>query len=129
LSKRIVCVACPIGCEIDVQVAENGELKISGNRCKRGYEYAKDEVTDPKRVLTMSVKVEDGEIELVSVKTDGVIPKKLIPQAIEFLKTLKISAPVNAGDVLVEDLLGTGVKVVATRTVPKRYHSKLEIQA
>lgn len=129
MSKRIVCVACPIGCEINVHTDENGELKILGNRCKRGYEYAKDEVTNPKRVLTMSVKVEDGEIELVSVKTDGAIPKKLIPQAIEFLKALKIPAPIKVGDILIEDLLNTGVKVVATRTVPKRSSPKFEIQA
>ncbi|HEW92248.1 MAG TPA: DUF1667 domain-containing protein [Thermotogaceae bacterium] len=117
MDKKIICIACPIGCEINVHIEKDGKMKIQGNRCKRGESYAKDEILNPKRVLTMSIRVENGEMDLVSVKTDGSIPKKLIPKAIEYLKGVKIRAPIKVGDVIVENLLDTGVKVVATRTV------------
>jgi len=120
LDKIVTCIACPVGCEIRVHVTEKGVIEIQGNRCKRGFQYAKDEVLNPRRVLTMSVKVENGEMELLSVKTDISIPKKIIPKAIDHLKKIKVNAPVRIGDVIVKDLLGTGVKVVATRTILRK---------
>lgn len=103
-----------------VHVKENGEIDVQGNRCKRGLEYAKNEVLDPRRILTMSVKVENGEMELVSVKTDTPIPKKIIPKAIGYLKKIKVDAPVKVGDVIIKDLFGTKANIIATRTVSRK---------
>lgn len=119
--KKLTCISCPIGCELSVSLDESGKiLKIEGNRCPRGKEYAITEITNPQRILPISVKVEDGEMELVSAKTDKPVPKKKMYEIIEYIKKLKVKAPVKRGDLIVEDILGTGVNLVATRTVNKK---------
>jgi len=121
LIKKLTCISCPIGCELSVSLDESGKiLKIEGNRCPRGKEYAITEITNPQRILPISVKVEDGEMELVSAKTDKPVPKKKMYEIIEYIKKLKVKAPVKRGDLIVEDILGTGANLVATRTVNKK---------
>jgi CxxC motif-containing protein len=115
---EMTCIVCPIGCHLKVEVDEEGKfLSVSGNRCPRGAEYAKQEVTDPRRVLPTSVKVIDGELPLVSVRTEKAIPKRLIFEAMNVIKGLKVKAPVKRGQVIVENLLDTGVNLIATKTV------------
>jgi len=81
--KNVVCVQCPIGCKIKVELTEDGHIKsITGNRCPRGVEYAKDEIKDPKRVVPTSIRVLNGELPLASVKTDKPIPKRFIPELV-----------------------------------------------
>ena len=119
--KKLTCISCPIGCELSVSLDESGKiLKIEGNRCPRGKEYAITEITNPQRILPISVKVEDGEMELVSAKTDKPVPKKKMYEIIEYIKKLKVKAPVKRGDLIVEDILGTGANLIATRTVNKK---------
>jgi len=121
LVKKLTCISCPIGCELSVSLDESGKiLKIEGNRCPRGKEYAITEITNPQRILPISVKVEDGEMELVSAKTDKPVPKKKMYEIIEYIKKLKVKAPVKRGDLIVEDILGTGANLIATRTVNKK---------
>ena len=116
--KKLVCIQCPLGCEIEVELNEKMEVvEIKGNKCPRGYNYAMEEMVDPKRILTTSVKVEGGDIELVSVKTDKPIPKRLLKEAMEVIRKARVKAPVHVGDVVLTDLLGTGANVVATRTI------------
>ncbi|MDK2886748.1 MAG: hypothetical protein PWP54_1311 [Thermosipho sp. (in: thermotogales)] len=119
--KKLTCISCPIGCELSVTLGENGKiLKIEGNRCPRGVDYATNEFTDPKRILTISVRVEEGEMELVSTRTDKPIPKKKLNEIIEYIKKLRVNAPVKRGDIIVENILETGSNLVATRTVNKK---------
>lgn len=115
---EMVCILCPVGCRLSVEL-RNGELNVSGNRCVRGIEYARQETFEPLRILTSSVLVEGGDCELVSVKTDKPIPKRLVPEAMEVIKRTKVSAPVTVGDVLVQNILNSGVNIVATRSVRK----------
>jgi len=116
--KRLVCVQCPLGCKISVELSDtNRILSIVGNRCPRGEEYARDELENPKRVLTTSVRVLNGEYPLVSVKTNKPVPKNLVPELMKTIRNLKVEAPIECGSVLVEDVLGTGADLVATRTV------------
>lgn len=119
MKRKLICVSCPVGCELTVELAGDEVVSIEGNRCPRGAAYAREEVTDPKRVLATSVKVIGGELPLVSVKTDRPIPKRLIPQAMDVIRGLAVEAPVELGQVLVRDLLGTGASLVATRAVPR----------
>ena len=118
MKRKLVCVSCPVGCELEVELDGEGTIKVAGNRCPRGEAYAREEVTEPKRVLPTSVKVVGGALPLASVRTDRPIPKRLIPQAMEFIKALSIPAPVEVGQILVRDLLGTGANLIATRAVP-----------
>jgi len=117
--KKLVCVSCPVGCELEVEVEAGQVISVAGNRCPRGEAYAREEVIDPKRVLPTSVKVMGGELPLVSVRTDRPIPKRLIPRAMEVIRGLAVPAPVGLGQVLVQDLVGTGANLIATRAVPK----------
>ena len=116
----MTCVVCPMGCHLKVAVDENGKfVSVAGNRCPRGEAYAKEEVTDPKRVLPTSVKVVEGELPLVSVRTEKAIPKRLIFEAMKVIKSTQVNAPVKRGQIIVENILDTGVNLIATRTVKK----------
>jgi len=120
-SREVVCVLCPLGCKIRIELDEEGNiLSVSGNRCPRGKKYAEDEIKDPKRVVTTSVKVLNGEPPLASVKTDGPIPKKYIFELMKILKDVKVKAPVNIGDVVVRNIFKTNVNVVITRSVGEK---------
>jgi len=119
LTKKLTCISCPIGCELTVYV-DGDDIKVEGNRCPRGFEYAKNEVTNPQRMLTISVKVENGVMDLVSARTDRPIPKKMLEEAISYIKGLKVQAPIKRGDIIVKDLLNTGANLIATRTVLKK---------
>lgn len=113
--KMVTCIVCPSGCKIKVSIQNEGEIVgIYGNLCKRGAEYAKNEVTQPKRVLTTTVKLEDGR--LLPVKTLHPIPKALIFDAMKELRSVNVKTPVRLGQVVYHNVAGTGVDVVATRS-------------
>ncbi len=112
---KITCIVCPRGCEITV-VVENGVIKsITGYTCPMGKKYAVSEITSPLRVLMTVVKCIGGDLPVVSVKTEKPIPKDKLLEASRFLKKIVVKAPVNIGDVIVNDLLGLSVRVIATR--------------
>lgn len=115
--KRMTCINCPLGCSLEVTMGE--EITVSGNKCKRGKEYALVEITDPKRIITSTVRVKDGEKALVSVKTDKEISKKLIFDAMKVINSVVVEAPVKIGDIIVSNILDTDVNIVATSNVGK----------
>ena len=115
--QTLTCIRCPLGCQLEA-VVENGEVtKVSGNTCPRGEEYARKEITNPTRVVTSSVIVTGGDYPLVSGRTAEDIPKGKIFDCLEILKSVRVNAPVRTGDVLVRDVVGTGVDFIATREV------------
>lgn len=112
--RELVCVACPLGCPITVTL-ENGEVKdVTGNTCKRGDAYARTEVTSPTRMITSTVKVEDGKAYVVPVKTSAPAPKGMIMDIMAEINKASIKAPVKIGDVVIENVLNTGVDIIAT---------------
>lgn len=115
--KELTCIGCPLGCAITVEM-KNGEIvSITGHTCKRGEEYARKELTNPTRIVTSIVRVKGGRIPMVSVKTKTDIPKSKIFDCAKALQNVIINAPVHIGDVIVEDVAGTGVAIVATKNV------------
>ncbi len=117
MKKNLTCVACPLGCSIEVEI-ENGEvISVTGNTCKRGDTYARSEITNPVRSLTTSVKVEGGVHPVVPVKTSGPIPKGKMFDCMKEINSAKISAPVKIGDVVIKNILGLGVDIVATNNM------------
>lgn len=115
--RELTCIGCPLGCAIKVTM-ENGEVaSVTGNTCKRGDEYARKEVTHPTRIVTSTVCIEGGEIPMVSVKTQNDIPKEKIFDVMQCINELRVKAPVHIGDVLLNDIAGTGVNLVATKEV------------
>jgi CxxC motif-containing protein len=111
-----------MGCKLIVNIDEsnNNILKIEGNKCLRGIDYANDEIKDPKRILTSSVKVNGGDLPLVSVKTDRPIPKKLIKEIMLILKEIEINGPIKRGDIIIKNILNSGANIVATRSIKKK---------
>ncbi|MCS7202392.1 MAG: DUF1667 domain-containing protein [Dictyoglomus sp.] len=119
--KKLVCVQCPIGCKLNIEISgnDNSILKIDGNKCKRGIDYAQDEIKDPKRILTTSIKVVGGELPLVSVKTDKPISIKYIKIIMNILRSYEVKAPIKRGEIIIQNILDTKANIVATRTVKK----------
>ena len=110
------CISCPLGCPLKVETDQAGNvIQVTGNTCKRGEIYGKKEVTAPERMVASTVKVVGGSAPLVSVRTRSVIPMGKIFQCMEAIRAAKIQAPVHIGDVVVENVCGTGVDVVATK--------------
>ena len=100
---------------------ENGQITgVAGNTCKRGDDYARKEVTHPTRIVTSSVCVAGGIAPMVSVKTRNDIPQDKIFDCVHALKGLTVDAPVSIGDIVLENVAGTGVDVIATKAVPER---------
>ena len=113
--KELVCIVCPRGCRMTVDEAKN--LEVSGNFCKRGEQYAKKEVSSPERMLTTTVEITGAAIGRCPARTDVEIPKNLIMKAAAEAAAIKVSAPVKVGQVLLENICGTGAKLIATRTI------------
>lgn len=110
---EITCIGCPLGCRLSVDV-EN-DYAVSGNSCKRGEAYGKNELKNPTRVLTTTVKASGGIHSRCPVRTEEPIPKGMLFEAMELLQKVELTAPVKCGDVVVENILNTGVNVIATR--------------
>lgn len=115
-TKELICIGCPMGCILTVTEAE-GEITVTGNTCARGASYARKGMTNPTRVVTSTVRVKGGSQKMVSVKTKQDIPKDKIMACMRALKKVEVSAPIYIGDVVLADVAGTGVDVIATKTV------------
>ena len=113
--REMVCVSCPMGCAITVELDDNNEvISVTGNTCPRGDKYARQECTHPERMLTSTVKVEGGRLPVVPVKSASPIPKEMLIDAKKEVNNVTLKAPVTFGDVAVKDILGTGIDIVVT---------------
>jgi len=120
MKKEIICIGCPMGCYLTVDYIDKTIQAVSGNRCKIGLEYAEKEVFNPERTLTTTVKVKNGHLPLVSVRTNKPIPKNRIFDAMDLLAKVEVEAPVKIGAPIVQNIFDTGVNVVATKNVTKK---------
>ena len=111
--KEIVCIVCPNGCRISCE-SSGGEIRCAGQKCKRGVEYATAELTRPMRSLTTSVKTDFPDAPVVSVRTDGEIAKSKLREVADALRTIKIDHRVKIGDIVAENICGTGVNIICT---------------
>ena len=112
--KIITCITCPVGCSITVCADGDKICSISGNACKRGEAYARDEFTHPIRILATSVKVCGADVPLVPVRSSKPVPKELLPDCMTEIKQIAAKAPICRYDVIIHDILGTGADIVAT---------------
>jgi CxxC motif-containing protein len=115
--NAFICICCPLGCELVVSFAPDGSLaNVSGYSCTLGKAYAQEEAVAPKRMVCASVFAA-GSLEPLSVKTQNPVPKESIPQVLAAVKLLEIEAPVQAGSVVACDIGGSGVDLVATKSL------------
>ena len=119
-NKRYVCIICPNSCEIDVEYAGRDVKKVAGHKCKKGEEYVRRELTAPERGITTSVPLKGGALPLVSVRSDRPIPRELLSDVLSEISNARSEAPVNVGDVILKNVLGTGADIIATKNVPKK---------
>ncbi len=121
MKTRLTCINCPLGCEMDVETGPDGAiLSISGNECARGPKYAKDELANPLRVVTTTIRIRGAEIGALPVKTSRPIPKKQMTAVVAALSNLRVDAPVKRGAVMLANVCGTDADVIATRTLERR---------
>ena len=116
--KEFVCIACPNSCKLTVW-EEGGEIKVEGYTCKRGIDHGRNEYTNPMRMLTTTVAIEGGHHRRLSVSSTDEIPKNMMQQCLDVLYSVKLEAPVTKGDVVAADICGTGVDIVASRTMKR----------
>ena len=119
--RELTCIGCPMGCLVTVELDGDTITDISGYTCPRGKTYAENEVKNPKRTVTSTVKVAGGKRERVSCKTASDIPKDKIQDVMREINSAVAQAPVVIGETLISNVAGTGVDIVATSSVGK-YH-------
>ncbi|MCT4686421.1 DUF1667 domain-containing protein [Vallitalea sp.] len=112
--RKLVCIACPIGCNIAVTLEEGKVINVEGNTCKRGETYAIAECTHPTRTLTTTMRVRNGKNPLVSVKSDKPLPKESLFECMKAINKVVLEAPMKIGNIAIRDIV-EGVNIVLTR--------------
>ncbi|SHH13721.1 CxxC motif-containing protein [Butyrivibrio fibrisolvens DSM 3071] len=118
-TRELICIGCPMGCMLTVNMEDADNITVTGNTCPRGEAYGKKEVTNPTRIVTSSVKIIDGTIARVSVKTENDIPKGKIFDIMKEIRDTTVTAPIHIGDVILKNVADTGVDVIATKDVER----------
>lgn len=116
--NKMTCIVCPIGCQVEVVVnQENEMIAVSGNRCKRGEEYARMECTNPMRVLTSTIAIQGAIHRRLPVMTSGPIPKGMMFEVMKRIQGIEVSVPVHQREIIVSNVCGLGVDLIASRTM------------
>jgi CxxC motif-containing protein len=119
MARHLICIECPKGCALEVETSEDGRVRgISGNQCAKGDGYARQEVENPLRTLTTTVLAQGLVLKRVPVRTSKPIPKARLLEAAAICRKLRLTAPLQVHDVIVENFLGLGVNLIATRSAP-----------
>ena len=117
--RELICISCPMGCRLTVKLEGNEVVSVTGNTCPRGEEYARKECTNPERILTSTVKINGAVHRVLPVITDREIPLGKLFEAMEAIRKVEVDAPVKEGDILIENILGTGANVIASRSMER----------
>lgn len=113
--KELICITCPRGCRLSV----DDNLNVTGNNCPRGVAYAKNELTHPVRMVTATVKIVSEHEMRLPVKTSVAIDKNLMFKVVEELDKIEVKTPIKIGDVVIKNIFGTGVDILATKNIGK----------
>lgn len=119
MMKQFVCIICPNSCRLQVE-DKNGEIIITGNKCKRGAEHGRQEYTNPKRTLTSTVIVEEGILPRLPVISIGEVPKEKLHDCLAKLYEISVTAPVQCGHVIIHNICDTGVDIIASRSMKRK---------
>jgi CxxC motif-containing protein len=121
MAKEIVCIVCPMGCRMGVEFSSGGEaIGVTGNTCGRGRAYALSEATSPKRTLPTTVRIKNAFLPRLPVRTASPIPKEALLPSMEEIRRIEVSAPVSMGEVIMENVAGTGIALLASRSMSAR---------
>ena len=114
---ELTCIVCPRGCTINYDIVNGEAVNISGNSCPRGKTYCETEIKAPTRMLTSTVPIEGAHYHQLPVITSAPIPKGKIFEVMEEIHRAKVTAPVKVGDVVIADAAGTGIDILASRSM------------
>jgi len=118
--KHLTCIECPKGCRLTLEVEEGKVLSVSGNQCPKGDVYGRSEIENPRRVLTSCVLADGLAVKMIPVRTSQPIPRERLFEAMEAVKSIRVSRPVRVGESVCDDFLGLeGVRLISTRDVLK----------
>ena len=115
--RHFTCITCPIGCEIDVELQEGAVVSMEGNKCDKAEDFVRQEVEEPMRVLTTTVRIKGAKWAMLPVRTDKPIPKRLLFDVMRQLAGIELQAPIQVSDVIAGDITGTGADVIASRSM------------
>ena len=119
ITEKIICTTCPKGCTLEVNRDGQTVVSVLNNGCKRGIDYAGQEISDPRRMVASSVRVTGALHPLMPVHTSAPFPKPRIPELLKLLREVEVKAPVMVDQVVIQDALGTGIDVMTSRTMEK----------
>ena len=114
MERELTCISCPLGCKLSIDLET---LNVKGNNCNRGQVYAISEITDPKRIVTTTIKIQSKIISVLPVKTEKPIPKDMTKDIVKAVNSTIIKAPIKVGDIVISNILDTGVNMVACRSI------------
>jgi CxxC motif-containing protein len=118
-SHSFTCINCPLSCSLEL-IEEDGEVvEVRGNECKVGKKYAEEEFRNPQRMVTTTITVRGGALPLLPVVSEGPVPKGMVRDAVKVLSGVSVDAPVEEGQVVFEDILGTGINIISSRKLDK----------
>ena len=119
ITEKMICITCPMGCTLEVTREGQTLLQVDGNTCKRGEKYVQEELTDPRRMVASTVRVQGGVHPLVPVYTEAPVSKPRIFELLAQLREVELEAPVAMNQVVLENVLGEGINVIASRDMPR----------
>lgn len=117
MTRTLTCIQCPQGCRLTVEADQGYVVSVSGNRCPKGETYARQELENPVRTLTTTVRASGLQVNWVPVRTSRPIPKARLGEAMAAIRSLRIDRPVRAGEAIISRFLGLDADLLATRTV------------
>ena len=117
MTRNLVCIRCPLGCQLTVAIEGTAVSSVTGQQCRRGEEYAKIECIAPMRTITSTVRINGGDIAMLPVRTAGDVPKSEIMACMQAISSITVDAPIKIGDIIVVNIAQTGINLVATRNI------------
>lgn len=117
MTRELICIGCPMGCRLTAEIENGIVTQVAGNTCRRGEDYAKKECVAPMRTVTGTVAALGGRLPVLPVRTSGEVPKAQVLAVAEALRHVTVHAPVHAGDTVLRDVCGTGVDVIAVKSI------------
>lgn len=115
---NLVCIVCPRGCHLTVDRI-NDEIVVTGNKCNRAIAYATSELVNPERTLTTTIKIDSKICDRLPVISSRPLPKDKVMDAIKALKDIGVKAPIEMNDIIIKNILGLNVDIIASKSVEK----------
>lgn len=115
--KTIICIVCPNSCKLEIDKSINDEIKVSGYRCYNGKQYAQQEMINPRRTLTATLKINNGSIKRLPVKSEAPIQKELMLEIMKIIRVCEVEAPIHISDIIFYNILNTGINIISSKNV------------